>query len=118
MTCTKGDKQLGGNLHAVLDKIEADVLQNTKTFQLQMRVLHQSKCINIKIMYLMCQIPIKILEHHVIQNSNYQIIVRTGVSTPPQKHHFPLSCQAPPPLKSANYPSPPFWATPPYSAIS
>ena len=25
-------------------------------------------------------------------------IVCIGVSTPPQKHHLPLSCQAPPPL--------------------
>ena len=35
------------------------------------------------------------------------IIVSIGVSTPPQKHHSLLSCQAPP-LKSANCPSPPF----------
>ena len=35
------------------------------------------------------------------------VIVCIGVSTPPQKHHHLLSCQAP--LKSANYPSPPFF---------
>ena len=60
---------------------------STERFQLQMPVLHQSKCMskvgptslgqecgqNIKIKYLMCQIPIEILEHHVIPISNYQI---------------------------------------------
>ena len=30
MACAKGDQLLEGNLHAVLDKIEADILQNTK----------------------------------------------------------------------------------------
>ena len=30
MACPKGDQPLGGYLHAVLDKIEADILQNTK----------------------------------------------------------------------------------------
>ena len=52
---------------------------STETFQLQMPVLHQSKCIskagplrqecgrNTKIKYLMCQIPNEILEHRVIQ---------------------------------------------------
>ena len=38
--------------------------------------------INIKIKYLMCQIPIIIFEHYVIQNLNYQIIVSIGVSAP------------------------------------
>ena len=35
-----------------------------------------------------------------------KLIVFIGVSTPPQKHHHLLSCQAP--LKSANCPSPHF----------
>ena len=30
MACAKGDQPLGGDLHAVLDKMEADILQNTK----------------------------------------------------------------------------------------
>ena len=30
MACAKGDQLLEGNLRAVLDKIEADILQNTK----------------------------------------------------------------------------------------
>ena len=37
-------------------------------------------------------------------------IVCIGVSTPPQKHHSPLSCQAP--LKSASCPSPHFLCNP------
>ena len=40
-------------------------------------------------------------------------IVCTGVSTPPQKHHSPLSYQALP-LKSANCPSPPLLGNPPF----
>ena len=28
MACTKVDQPLGGDFHAVLDKIEADILQN------------------------------------------------------------------------------------------
>ena len=58
MACAKEDHTLGGDLHAFLDKIEADILQNTKNetedgssnikdpstekFQLQMSVLHRS----------------------------------------------------------------------------
>ena len=30
MACAKGDQPFGGDLHAVLDKMEADILQNTK----------------------------------------------------------------------------------------
>ena len=30
MACAKGDQPLTGDLHAVIDKIEADILQNTK----------------------------------------------------------------------------------------
>ena len=30
MACAKGDQPLGGDLHAVLDKMETDILQNTK----------------------------------------------------------------------------------------
>ena len=30
MACAQGDQSLGDDLHAVLDKIEADILQNTK----------------------------------------------------------------------------------------
>ena len=30
MAYAKGDQPLGGDLHAVLDKMEADILQNTK----------------------------------------------------------------------------------------
>ena len=30
MACAKGDQPVGVDLHAVLDRIEADILQNTK----------------------------------------------------------------------------------------
>ena len=42
--------------------------------------------------------------------------VHWGINPLPQKHHPPLSCQAPtppPPLKSANGRSPPFLGNPP-----
>ena len=64
-----------------------------------------------------CQLPVfpnnssKICPIKLKSDMLYCIIVSFGVSTPPQKHHPPLSCQAPPPpspLKSANCPSPPF----------
>ena len=62
MACAKGDQLLEGNLRAVLDKIEliySKIQRNetengssnikdpsTELFQLQMPVLHQSKCIS------------------------------------------------------------------------
>ena len=30
MGCAKVDQPLGGNLHTVLDKVETDILQNSK----------------------------------------------------------------------------------------
>ena len=35
MACTKEDQPLGGDLHAVLDKTEADILQNKKKWNLK-----------------------------------------------------------------------------------
>ena len=44
MACAKGDQTLGGDLHAVLDKIEADILKNTNKWNRKYTFFHkQSK---------------------------------------------------------------------------
>ena len=94
MAGAKEDQLLGGYVYTILDKIEADV-SSYKEMELEMdrltpRILHQKDsshkwqfctkaCAsprlvyqvqdmsgqNINIKYLMCQIPIKILEHKI-----------------------------------------------------
>ena len=98
MLSAKKDQPLEGDLHAVLNEIEADILQKYKKMIPKMVRLtsrnfqqkHSSyKCQfctkvsasprlvpqvydkygqNIKIKYLMCRIPIEMLEHYVIPN--------------------------------------------------
>ena len=92
MTSTKWIQPLGGDLCAILDKIEANMLQTTTTkknetengsskiknpsterFQLQMSVPHQSMCVHLQgcsLKFKACQIPIEILEHQLIPNSS------------------------------------------------
>ena len=41
MVCTKRNQLFEGNLHAILDKIEADILQITKEWNRKWIVLHQ-----------------------------------------------------------------------------
>ena len=90
MACTKRDQLLGGDLHAILDKIKADMLQITKNWNQKWLVQHQGSfnrkipatnaCSTPKYVHLQgwslkfktYQIPIEILEHHATLNSSYQ----------------------------------------------
>ena len=88
MACTKGNQLLEGDLHDILDKIEADILQlqrnrtengssnikdpSTERPQLQMAVLHQSMCISKAGLSILRYIQAEYKDKKPDANSSYQ----------------------------------------------
>ena len=100
------DLQYLDSFHAVTDSVNRFWKINLRTYDLQMQFKRYKKSCYMATFIFLCD---KICKWSLLVSKKVGkfgiTIVCFVVSNPPQKHHPPISCQAP--LKSANWPSPP-----------